>query len=658
MGRARRVVAAAMLVAAATVAVSPARAPAAEPLMALAGQAPWVNLGDVVQLRLSLPPETLPAEPGLQLRVRVHRAVQSSSGFEDIIDGGRLGDTITSARFDVATIPRDTDGTALVAFGLTGSPWPTTLAVSRQGVYPLELTLEGEDVLDSFVTWLVVVDPERAAETPKLRVAPVWRVVTSPIRDVDGVADPDLAADLAPGGRVDSIATLLEATAGLPLSLQVGPETLEAWDVLTAADPAYAPGLQRVEQAITNAATQELPAPYVPIDITSLEAAGLGGELPDQLVLGSDVIEGLTQVTPDPRTAVTDPVSGPSLARLRDLLVDRVVVRDTAVVDGTSATRAPFSIDAGTGLMRAVAADTSLMELLRGSESDALRAQRALAGLSIAALENPAATPAGVVLLAPDRWTPDLEANRLLYSGMTGNPLLQQSTLDTLFADVPAAMRDDAPVVHALEPHEPAPFPVTGVAYTSAQSRLSSLRGTVGPTDPDVQRGERALVLALSTDNTPEEAAANLDVIGDAVTETTSGVSTTHKRVTLTAREADVPLSFQNTSGKPVTVRVHLASEKLEFPDGDDREITLPEGNSTQSFRIEARASGTFPMTVYITSPDGRLSFGPATRITVRSAVFSGVGAALTVGALLFLLLWWANHFRRTRRAKRLAAAP
>jgi Family of unknown function (DUF6049) len=184
------------------------------------------------------------------------------------------------------------------------------------------------------------------------------------------------------------------------------------------------------------------------------------------------------------------------------------------------------------------------------------------------------------------------------------------------------------------------------------------LRGTVGPTDPDVQRGERALVLALSTDNTPEEAAANLDVIGDAVTETTSGVSTTHKRVTLTAREADVPLSFQNTSGKPVTVRVHLASEKLEFPDGDDREITLPEGNSTQSFRIEARASGTFPMTVYITSPDGRLSFGPATRITVRSAVFSGVGAALTVGALLFLLLWWANHFRRTRRAKRLAAAP
>jgi hypothetical protein len=658
MARAARVVAAALLVAAATVATTPTPASAAEPLMALASQPPWVNLGEVVQIHLTLPPETLPAEPDLELRVRVHRAVQTSAAFDTIVDGGRPGDTISSTRYDVATLPREPDGSALVVFGLTGSPWPTTLAVSRQGVYPLEFTLEGDEVLESFVTWLVVVDPDLAPQTPKLRVAPVWRVVTPPIRDVDGAADPDLAAELGPGGRVDMIATLLEATAGQPLSLQVGPETLEAWDVLASSNAAYAPGLQRVEQAITNPATQVLPAPYVPIDFTSLEAAGLGDELPDQLVLGSDVIEGLTEVTPDPRTAVTEPVDAPALARLRDLLVDRVIVRDTAVVDGADAVHAPFSIDVGSGLMRAAAADTSLMELLRGSDTDALRAQRVLAGLSVAALENKSGAPAGVVLLAPDRWTPDLEANRLLYSGMAANPLLQPATLDTLFADVPAETRDDAPVVHALEPHEPAAFPVTGAAYTSAQVRLSSLRATLGPTDPDVQRGERALVLALSTDNTPAEAAADLHVIEEAVSETTAGVTTTHKRVTLTAREADVPLSFQNTSGKPVTIRVRLSSAKLEFPDGSDRVVTLPEGNSTESFRIEARASGTFPMTVFITSPDGRLAFGPPTRITVRSAVFSGVGAALTVGALLFLLLWWANHFRRARRARRLAAAP
>ena len=55
-------------------------------------------------------------------------------------------------------------------------------------------------------------------------------------------------------------------------------------------------------------------------------------------------------------------------------------------------------------------------------------------------------------------------------------------------------------------------------------------------------------------------------------------------------------------------------------------------------------------MTVTLTSADGNLRMGPPTRVTVASAVFSGAGAALTVGALLFLALWWGNHFRRTRR--------
>jgi hypothetical protein len=52
---------------------------------------------------------------------------------------------------------------------------------------------------------------------------------------------------------------------------------------------------------------------------------------------------------------------------------------------------------------------------------------------------------------------------------------------------------------------------------------------------------------------------------------------------------------------------------------------------------------------------DGRLTFGKLTRVTVRSAVFGGFAVALTVGALVFLAGWWANHFRRTRRARRRA---
>ncbi|MDZ4827790.1 MAG: hypothetical protein SGJ13_15200, partial [Actinomycetota bacterium] len=105
-------------------------------------------------------------------------------------------------------------------------------------------------------------------------------------------------------------------------------------------------------------------------------------------------------------------------------------------------------------------------------------------------------------------------------------------------------------------------------------------------------------------------------------------------------------------TGRPVRVRVNLDSTKLLFPDGDEFVLDLPEGNSVERFAVEARTSGTFTMTVTLTTEDGRLPIGAPTRVTVRSAVFSGVGAALTVGALIFLALWWGNHFRKARRAR------
>jgi hypothetical protein len=54
-----------------------------------------------------------------------------------------------------------------------------------------------------------------------------------------------------------------------------------------------------------------------------------------------------------------------------------------------------------------------------------------------------------------------------------------------------------------------------------------------------------------------------------------------------------------------------------------------------------------------VTSPDGRLEL-VRSEVTIRSTAFSGVGVALSVGAGLFLLLWWGRHWRTVRRARRL----
>ena len=52
-----------------------------------------------------------------------------------------------------------------------------------------------------------------------------------------------------------------------------------------------------------------------------------------------------------------------------------------------------------------------------------------------------------------------------------------------------------------------------------------------------------------------------------------------------------------------------------------------------------------------IVTPDGRITLG-RTRITVRSTALSGVGVVLSVGALVFLLVWWGRHTLDARRGR------
>ena len=163
----------------------------------------------------------------------------------------------------------------------------------------------------------------------------------------------------------------------------------------------------------------------------------------------------------------------------------------------------------------------------------------------------------------------------------------------------------------------------------------------------------------LSTNITTDRAHQMLAQTDSGIHAFTNAITADAKRITLTSRRARVPLTFVNAVSphRPVTVRIHLDSAKLRFPTGADQIVTLKPGNNTVTFDVEARTSGTFPMTISLSSADGALAFGAPVRVTVRSAVFGGVAVALTVAALAFLALWWANHFRRTRRARRTASA-
>ena len=85
-----------------------------------------------------------------------------------------------------------------------------------------------------------------------------------------------------------------------------------------------------------------------------------------------------------------------------------------------------------------------------------------------------------------------------------------------------------------------------------------------------------------------------------------------------------MPLTIRSTSPTPLQVRVLVTSPKLDFPDGAAQIVTLDTANTTVTFKVKARASGTFPLDVKVTSPDGTL---PIANRTSHRALHRGLGS-------------------------------
>jgi len=127
------------------------------------------------------------------------------------------------------------------------------------------------------------------------------------------------------------------------------------------------------------------------------------------------------------------------------------------------------------------------------------------------------------------------------------------------------------------------------------------------------------------------------------------------QRVTLTSHDGELPLLLQNRLDYPVRVKIVLSSDKVDFSGASTFESTLQPGDNRIPIPLSTRASGAFPINVAVSSPDDVLPMTSG-RLPVRSTAISGIGLALTIGAGLFLAIWWARHFRSVRRSRRLVS--
>lgn len=638
--------------------------------LVLEQQPAWVPVGGELPLALRIDG---PVTDDMTIAVTSYSAISTRIGYEAAMRGDQLGlGTLLPTQIPIAFAPPDGSGTRTLRLGMqspTGASDANLLPMRATGVYPVELELRAGDGgrLSGFVTPVVAIAPGPGG-TPTvgepLNVAWVWPMADRPATLIDGSLDPAVVADLGTSGKIGGQAIAL-ANHDVPVTIAPGPETLETWQFLAQNNLELTGTLEALKRALARALL--LNSPYVPIDVPSLAAGGFGAQVGDQLRKGADTLLKGLGVSGDEGTAVVDPIDSAAVSTLRGDGVSRLLVRDTALVprnENLTPAR-PFRLRGDAGDARevtAVASDSGLARLLEGPDPPALRAQRFLAELAVIAIELPN-LKRGVVVLNPTDDPPDLAVLNAALTGLSAeHPLLAPKDLRELFS-VPVA-QDEATgenLERELAPITPAAPPVTPTQYQDTERTLGGYNSLL-PGGPLAAPGEKSLFVSLSSawkgPAGRARAEAELNAVSNGINQFVGGIhAPVNPTITVTASTAEIPVTFLNDTDQTVHVRVRLASDDLTFPDGPVRDLELPPRNTTVRFAVEARGSGTFPLALSVTSPDGSLQL-QQTEVQVRSTFVSNVGVFLTVGAVLFLALWWGNDFRRRRKRKAAAVAP
>lgn len=623
----------------------------------LASQTAWVGQSGSFDLHLAL--DDLTAADRLEVAITIHSRIRSRSAFAQTIDGRPRGTVRSYPAIALGLLAVDADGNRVAGLQVPtpgAPPGPFTLPANLgPGVYPVTVALRehGGGSVDSFVTHLVRLptDPDL---TP-LAVAWVQPIGARPALRPDGT-------HALAGSDAAAVQRSIRAVTGhpeVPMTLDVTPETVAALD-----PEALAP----LRDAV--AGDQLLASTYVDVDPSALADAGVADDLAVQRQVGEDALFAALGDRGDPRSwAAARPLTTDAIARLRSLGVTRVVVPESSLapldpdVTGARTLTRPFAIAAGSDdTVEGVSVDPGLLEHFRRRGDRVLAAHQLLADLAVLFFDLPGSSR-GVVVRPPAGWVPDGEFLDVVLGGLGSASILRPVALGTLFDEVDPLTSDGVPVVRTVaDDVRPSNLPAGRLA--DAHRAFDQLVNVVGPSAALVPGVRSRLLVAEGTRlSTREREALLASVVGerDAVRD---GLELPNQRTfRLTAREGTIPVSVVNRNDFPVRVQLVLSSDKLEFTGvhGGDRsrqvlgDLVLQPGTRTFTIPVLARASGTFNFRVTMLTPDGAEL--RRSRLTIRSTVFSGVGIILSIGAGLFLLLWWAKHWRTSHRATDLVEA-
>lgn len=452
---------------------------------------------------------------------------------------------------------------------------------------------------------------------------------------------PDLSLTFDPES-VSSALDFLGARPDTPVSVRINAETLEAID---------ATGGSATDITLRSvlANRQLLLEPWVDLDEQAWLAVGGANMVISEYAAGRTSTENELATSPTGIVKLDLDSTPDTISLLRSAGATGLVVSPDQIkmTGSSSAAHSPLSLLDSNGVaIAAVVTDDSLLRTLSGPDPE-LSAQHAVVELALDA-EN--LSHDGVEVI--DISNLDPVAFDVLLAGIAASPNLHVATL-TDALDLPVARTSTGAISRAfLISRDPpdlssaeADLRVTNAALASYSSMITSSQAPIAPL-------RRLLRAAVSSSLPPGGLSEFTSRVFDAIGTGTRGISVVEgDRVTLASRTADLPLLIRNDQTLPITVDLFLRSDKLRFPDGEHRIVTLAPGDNPLTVRVEAPTSGDARVTIMLSSPDGRLELARGV-VNVRSTAISGLGLIISIISLLILLTWWARTIIRVRRRR------
>jgi hypothetical protein len=588
-----------------------------------------------------------------------YREMNSRIATQTVIRGGRdLNNVSVVDLGPPGALPVNEAGQLAISIGTTTDAEDTTrLLINQPGLYPVGVALR---------------DPRGTPKNEQLGFFEQLAEGASPSPIRIGVAvHIDGPPSLQPSGTWDvsdevtaEIEALLDLLASTPFEVDIAirPELLDG--LALSDDPNDRVRLDALAVAVSQR-HRVLSLPYVSLDPATAAVDGLNAVFTEQLRRGEETIRERLGVGGERSVWLID--SGIETAgtdMLRNLGVQYMLVgADLVVSTGpASSTSGTLGRIAGLTDVPVLMADAALRPSDDAQASDASVAQVArMLAADVYAIgiegDDTSSSAHSLVVIETDLTADDVAELGTLAKYLDQHPRV---SFDPPSEIVRAADRA-TDVVDRVQMTLVAPTAVPSLELAEVLIRLRNGIDTTSSmlpvNDPRIDRWNAIHRVVVSGQMTTGERSTYVAQLDGELGELREDVRLAEApKFNLGGEESLIPLALESTSKTPLSVIVRFTSpnDKVTFPKNDIPLVVS--GRREFEVAVKVRSSGQTAVLVQILTPSGpddaRELVG-ATRLSISTTVFSGVGQWVTWGFLGILVVWWVHHARKTRRNKR-----